>query len=153
MRNWHKIQLNVFVVEQHFVQILAKIITVNQAALIEISCKKGQLIKNIRGLSIFIITLDCSFNLNGMQLVEANPFEQGFQPQLIYIRNETLTKANQAEFDAHAISNSSVLGILVVVFVSLYAIVCVKISYTKKSEQNYTIVREPKPDTELTIMN
>ena len=139
-------------VEQRFGRFLAKITIANQAALIEISSKQGQLIKNTRGLSIFLISLDCSFNLNGMRLVEADPSENGFQPQLIYMRNETLTKEDQSELNPHVISNSSILGTFVIVFIGLYVVIYVKISYTK-SEQNYTIVREPKPDTEMTIMN
>ena len=107
--NLHKIQQNVFVVEQRFGRVLAKIIIANQAALIEISCKQGQLIKNTRGLGIFLITLDCSFNLNGMRLVEADPSENGFQPQLIYMRNDTLTKEDQSKLNPHTISNSSIL--------------------------------------------
>ena len=96
-------------VEQRFGRFLAKITIANQAALIEISSKQGQLIKNTRGLSIFLISLDCSFNLNGMRLVEADPSENGFQPQLIYMRNDTLTKEDQSKLNPHTISNSSIL--------------------------------------------
>ena len=52
-----------------------------------------------------------------MRLVEADPSESGFQPQLIYMRNETLTKEDQSELNPHVISNSSILGTFVVVFI------------------------------------
>ena len=97
--NLHKIEQNVFVVEQRFGRILAKIIIANQASLIEISCKKGQLIKNTRGLSMFLITLDCSFNLNGMRLIEGDLSENGFQPQIINMMNQTLLKEDQIELN------------------------------------------------------
>ena len=66
--------------------------------------------------------------------------------------NETLIKVDQIELNPHVISNSSILGTFFIIFIGLCVVICVKISY-KKSEQNYTIVREPKPDTEMTIMN
>ena len=42
--------------------------------------------------------------------------------------------------------------LFIIIFIGLYVAVCVWISY-KKSEENYTIIRAKKPDTEITMIN
>ena len=79
-----RIQEDVFIIDQLFAKIQGKIVISNQRSLIEIHCRNGQLVQNTKGLSIFLITGDCSLLSNGMRLIDGNEAMQGSEPRFIF---------------------------------------------------------------------
>ena len=138
-----RIQEDVFIIDQLFAKIQGKIVISNQRSLIEIHCRNGQLVQNTKGLSIF-----CSLLSNWMRLIDGNETMQGSEPRFIFSLSRSLFKQNHSKSNIHNISNSTTIAIFSLIFMGLWVVVCIKLTY-QKSDVNYTVIEM----NEWTILN
>ena len=119
----------------------------NVAAVFEIRCKQGQLVKSTRGLSIFLISNDCSFTYSGQIIIQPEPNVIGFQPKFLFGLNKTLIKPRKMGRDWHKIGNSimtAVIGAFVTIFL---VIVCIRCSFSR-TEIQYNYVSPTESELE-----
>ena len=150
MPNFAKLGENVYSIEQRVNNITGKIVVTNAAAVFEIRCKHGQLIKSTPGLAIFMISNDCVFIMEGQVIIQPTLNIDGFKPTFIFGLNRTLVRPKTILVDYHKIGNSIMAAVFCLIGTVIFIIVCVKCSFTR-TEIQYNYI-EPAPE-EMQVMN
>ena len=133
-----KIGENVYSIRQQMKNVTGRIVVANAAAVYEIRCKQGQLVKSTQGLAIFMISNDCSFTMSGQIIIQPEPNVAGFRPKFLFGLNKTLIKPKKVTIDYHKIGNSITTAIICIIGAIIFIIVCIKCSYTRTEVQyNY----------------
>ena len=122
---------------------------VNKAGLVEIGCKNWRLIKTIIGLSIFLVTNDCNFLINGLVLINSDDKVDGMSPQFLFGLNHTLSKSY--DLDTHKISNTIVTIVNGWLMLSMWIVVCIKVKCKKITQ--YEKVEQTKPENVFEMEN
>ena len=138
-----KVEENVYSIKQQLKNVAGRIVVANAAAVYEIRCKQGQLVKSTQGLAIFMISNDCSFTMSGQIIIQPAPTVAGFRPKFLFSLNSTLSKPKKVTIDWHKIGNSITTGIICAIGAIIFMIVCIKCSYTRTNVQyNYVAPTE-----------
>ena len=118
----------VFFVNHQYSENSGKIVTFNTKGIIEIKCllNKANLIKNIKGFTVLLITDDCVLFFNHIMLISAQNNITGMEPVVAYEGLSFITKIEHIEY--HNVVNSGLIGVGLSV-----AILVVIIKYKKES--------------------
>ena len=144
LSNFEKLGENIYSVQQRVKNVTGKIIVTNAAAVIEIRCKKGQLLKSASGLAIFIISDDCSFTMAGQVVIRPNLHVAGFPPAFVFGLNRTLSRPEQNFIDYHKIGNSVLTTVFCLIAIIIFVIICVRCSYKHTNVQYNYIAPAPE---------
>ena len=138
LTSFEKLGENVYSIAQRVKNITGRIVVTNAKAVFEIRCKQGQLLKFTRGLSIFVISEDCSFTINGQMIIQPKLNVAGFQPSFVFGLNKTLIRPPTKIIDYHKIGNSVITAIFSLVCTIIFIIICIRCSYQRTDVQyNY----------------
>ena len=118
---------------------MGKIVVTNEAAVYEIRCKHGQLVRSSKGLAMFLISDDCSFTMSGQIIIQHKPNVDEFSPKYLFGLNETLVKPKKIGLDLHKIGNLAGLGFITIVISIVCIIICVRI-LCKRTELQYNYI-------------
>ena len=138
-----KVEDNIYSIKQQLKNVAGRIVVANAAAVYEIRCKQGQLVKSTQGLAIFMISNDCSFTMSGQIIIQPEPNVAGFRPKYLFGLNETLVKPRKVRIDWHIMGNSISSAIICTIIAIICIVVCIKCSYTHTEVQyNYVAPTE-----------
>ena len=139
LTNLDKIGENVYSIRQRVKNVTGRIVVANAAAVYEIRCKQGQVLKSAQGLAIFIISDDCSFTMSGQIIIQPKLNVAGFRPEFVFNLNKTLIRPKGIILDYHKIGNSVITAIFCVIGTIIFIVICVRCSY-KRTEVQYNYV-------------
>ena len=135
LKDLEKWDENIFSIKQQLKDVVGRVVVANVAAVFEIRCKQGQLVKSTRGLSVFLISNDCSFTYSGQIVIQPEPNVLGFQPKFLFGLNETLIKPRKMGRDWHKIGNSVMTGTIGALITIVLVIVCIRCSFSRTEVQ------------------
>ena len=139
MTKFEKLGENVYSIQQRVNNITGRIVVTNAAAVYEIRCKQGQLLKSTQGLAIFIISNDCSFTMGGQIIIQPKLNIAGFRPSFVFGLNRTLIRPKRIIVDYHKVGNSVITASFCLIGTIIFIIICVRCSY-KRTEVQYNYV-------------
>ena len=144
LSSFEKLGENIYSVQQRVKNVTGKIIVTNAAAVIEISCKKGHLLKSASGLAVFLISDDCSFTMAGQVIIRPNVRVDGFPPAFVFGLNRTLSRPEKNFVDYHKIGNSVLTIVFCLIAIIIFVIICVRCSYKHTNVQYNYIAPAPE---------
>ena len=144
LSSFEKLGENIYSVQQRVKNVTGKIIVTNAAAVIEVSCKKGHLLKSATGLAVFLISDDCSFTMAGQVIIRPNVRVDGFPPAYVFGLNRTLNRPEKNFVDYHKIGNSVLTLVFCLIAIIIFVIICVRCSYKHTNVQYNYIAPAPE---------
>ena len=103
---------NIYYIEHQFETGKDKMLSINQAGLLEIYCSNSKVLNTIESFSIFVISDNCNLYFNSMLLFRATTNQTGIKPSLIFVDTKFLTIPTQQ--NVHKIINTTPIGILII---------------------------------------
>ena len=138
---------NIFSIQQQVKNVIGRVVVANVAAVFEIRCKKGQLVKSTRGLSVFLMSNDCSFTYSGQIIIQPELNVEGFKPRFVFGLNETLIKPSTIGHDWHKIVNSLMTTVIGAFVTIILVIICIRCSFSR-TEVQYNYVSKNESELE-----
>ena len=135
LTNFEKLGENIYSIRQRVKNVTGRIVVTNAAAVYEIRCKQGQLLKSTQGLAIFIISDDCSFTMSGQIIIQPKLNVAGFQPSFVFGLNRTLIRPKRIIVDYHKVGNSVITASFCLIGTIIFIIICVRCSYKRTEVQ------------------